>query len=111
MGSDEPALLRLWQEKGRRDGATPTYYSNNLLVQLGLAIEPLNRQSYERTTGQVIQDVQSWLRHPVCIEIHAAARANNGHVLAFDNLFGLCPLALGCTLSDWARLGPIRYAP
>jgi YqaJ-like viral recombinase domain len=34
-------------------------------VQLGLWTELLNRQWYERTTGQVVRDVQSWVRHPV----------------------------------------------
>jgi len=34
-------------------------------VQLGRATEHLNRQWYERTTGQVVKDVQSWVRHPV----------------------------------------------
>jgi predicted phage-related endonuclease len=34
-------------------------------VQLGLATEHLNRQWYERTTRQVVKDVQSWVRHPV----------------------------------------------
>jgi predicted phage-related endonuclease len=63
MGSDEAALLRLWQEK--RGEAEPPDYSDNLVVQLGVAIEPLNRHWYERTTGQVIQDVQKWVRHPV----------------------------------------------
>jgi predicted phage-related endonuclease len=32
---------------------------------LGLATEAVNRRWYERTTGQVITDVQSWVRHPV----------------------------------------------
>ena len=32
---------------------------------MGLATEPLNRQWYERATGQVVKDVQSWVRHPV----------------------------------------------
>ena len=27
--------------------------------------EPLNRHWYERKTGQVVKDVQSWVRHPV----------------------------------------------
>jgi predicted phage-related endonuclease len=63
MGSDEAALLRLWREK--RGEAEPPDYSGNLLVQLGLATEPLNRRWYERTTGEVIKDVQSWVRHPV----------------------------------------------
>jgi putative phage-type endonuclease len=63
MGADEPALLRLWQEK--RGEAEPPDYSDNLVVQLGVAIEPLNRRWFERTTGQAIKDVQSWVRHPV----------------------------------------------
>jgi hypothetical protein len=63
LGSDEAALTRLWQEK--RGEAKPPDYSENLIVQLGGATEPLNRCWYERTTGQVIKDVQSWIRHPV----------------------------------------------
>jgi predicted phage-related endonuclease len=63
MGSDEMALLRLWREK--RGEAEPPDYSDNLLVQLGVATEPLNRHWFEKTTGQVIKDVQSWIRHPV----------------------------------------------
>src|SRR6266542_2395816 len=63
MGGDEAALLRLWREK--RGEAEPPDYSGNLLVQLGLATETFNRRWYERTTGEVIKDVQSWLRHPV----------------------------------------------
>ena len=49
MGGDEAALLRLWREK--RGEAEPEDLSGNLIVQLGLAIETLNRQWYERTTG------------------------------------------------------------
>ena len=56
MGGDEAALLRLWREK--RGEAEPEDLSGNLIVQLGLATEPLNRQWYERTTGQVVKDVQ-----------------------------------------------------
>jgi predicted phage-related endonuclease len=63
MGDDEPALLRLWREK--RGEAEPADLSANLIVQLGLATEHLNRLWYERTTGQVVKDVQSWVRHPV----------------------------------------------
>ena len=63
MGDDEAALQRLWREK--RGETEPEDLSGNLIVQLGLATEPLNRQWYERTTGQVIKDVQSWVRHPV----------------------------------------------
>src|SRR5262249_44197297 len=63
MGDDEAALLRLWREK--RGESEPPDYSRNLLVQLRLVTEPLNRRWYERTTGEVIKDVQSWVRHPV----------------------------------------------
>ena len=45
---------RLWQEK--RGEAEPPDYSDNLLVQLGLATEPLNRRWFERTTGEVIKE-------------------------------------------------------
>jgi predicted phage-related endonuclease len=63
MGDDQDALLRLWREK--RGETEPPDYSDNLIVQLGAATEPLNRRWYERTTGEVIKDVQSWVRHPV----------------------------------------------
>src|SRR5947207_1077444 len=63
MGVDEAALLRLWREK--RGELEPLDYSRNLLVQLGLATEALNLRWYERTTGEVIKDLQSWVRHPV----------------------------------------------
>jgi predicted phage-related endonuclease len=63
MGSDETALIRLWREK--RGEAEPPDYSNSLLIQLGLATEPLNRRWYEKTTGHAIKGVQSWVRHPV----------------------------------------------
>jgi predicted phage-related endonuclease len=63
MSTDEAALMRLWREK--RGEAEPPDYSDNLLVQLGVATEPLNRRWFEKTTGQVIKDVQSWIRHPV----------------------------------------------
>jgi predicted phage-related endonuclease len=41
MGDDEAALLRLWREK--RGEAEPEDLSANLIVQLGLVTEPLNR--------------------------------------------------------------------
>jgi predicted phage-related endonuclease len=63
MGSDEAALTRLWREK--LGEAEPPDYSDNLIVQLGVATESLNRRWFEKTTGQVIKDVQTWIRHPV----------------------------------------------
>jgi hypothetical protein len=56
-------LVRLWREK--RGEAEAQDYSGNLIVQLGVATEPLNRLWYQRTTGQVLKDVQTWVRHPV----------------------------------------------
>ena len=62
MGSDEAALLRLWREK--RGDAEPEDLFGNLVVQLGLATEDLNRRWYEANSGQVITDVQRQVRHP-----------------------------------------------
>ena len=63
MGTDETALVRLWREK--RGEAEPPNYSDNLVVQLGVATEPINRRWYEKTAGQVVGQVQTWIRHPV----------------------------------------------
>jgi predicted phage-related endonuclease len=63
MGSDEAVLLRLWREK--RGEAEPEDLSRNLIVQLGLVTEALNRNWYERNTRQTIECVQHRLRHPV----------------------------------------------
>src|SRR6266550_6317567 len=62
MGDDEAALLRLWREK--RSEVEPEDLSGNLIVQLGLATEELNRRWYETNTGQVLTDVQRQIRHP-----------------------------------------------
>ena len=62
MGDDEAALLRLWCEK--RGEVEPDDLSGNLIVQLGLATEELNRRWYEANTGQVITDIQKQVRHP-----------------------------------------------
>src|SRR5947208_11904451 len=63
MGDDEGALLRLWREK--RGEVEPEDLSNNLIVQLGSVTEHLNRQWYERNTGQVVTEVQRQVFHPV----------------------------------------------
>ena len=39
--------------------------SGNLIVQLGVATEALNRSWYERNTGRSITDSQRWVQHPV----------------------------------------------
>ena len=63
MANDEVALLRLWREK--RGEVEPEDLSGNLIVQLGVVTEDLNRRWYEACTGQVITDVQRKVRHPV----------------------------------------------
>jgi predicted phage-related endonuclease len=63
VGDDEEALVRLWREK--RGEAEPEDLSGNLLVQLGVVTEDLNRRWYEAKTGQVLTDVQQHIRHPV----------------------------------------------
>jgi predicted phage-related endonuclease len=63
MGQDEKALIRLWQEK--RGEVGPEDLSGNLIVQLGLATEDLNRTCYERNTGRAITEVQTRVKHPV----------------------------------------------
>jgi predicted phage-related endonuclease len=62
MGSDEKALIRLWREK--RGEVEPEDLSGNLIVQLGVATEDLNRRWYEASTGQVVTDIQKKVRHP-----------------------------------------------
>src|SRR5271166_573387 len=63
MGDDEAALLRLWREK--RGEGEPEDLSGNLVVQLGVVTEQLNRLWYERNTRQAVTDVQRRIRHPV----------------------------------------------
>jgi predicted phage-related endonuclease len=61
MGSNEAALVRLWQEKRGEVGTEDL--SDNLIVQLGTATEDLNRTWYERNTGQRVTDVQRHVKH------------------------------------------------
>jgi predicted phage-related endonuclease len=63
MGKDEEALIRLWREK--RGEVEPKDLSSNLVVQLGLATEELNRRWYQANSGQVLTDIQRRIRHPV----------------------------------------------
>ena len=63
MGDDEAALLRLWREK--RGEVEPEDLSGNLIVQLRIATEELNRRWYEANSGQTITDVQRRIRHPI----------------------------------------------
>ena len=51
MGNDEAGLIQLWREK--RGEVEPEDLSGNLIVQLGLATEELNRRWYEAITGRM----------------------------------------------------------
>ena len=62
LGNDEGALVRLWREK--RGEVEPEDLSGNLIVQLGVVTEDLNRLWYEANTGQVIADIQKRIFHP-----------------------------------------------
>src|SRR5438552_3034923 len=63
MGDDVAALIRLWREK--RGEIEPEDLSGNLIVQLGVVTEPLNRHWFERNTGRTLTDGQRRIRHPV----------------------------------------------
>ena len=63
MGNDENTLLRLWREK--RGEVEPEDLSGNLIVQLGVVTEDLNRRWYEASSGQVLTDIQRHVRHPI----------------------------------------------
>ena len=82
MGDDEGALIRLWREK--RGEIEPEDLSGNLLVQLGLATEDLNRRWYEANTGQVITDVQSRIFHPA---LRWMAATIDGRIQRSDAVF------------------------
>jgi hypothetical protein len=62
MGRDETALVRLWREK--RGEIEPADLSGELIVQLGLVTEELNRHWYERNTGHRLGSVQKRVVHP-----------------------------------------------
>jgi predicted phage-related endonuclease len=63
MGDDEQALVRLWREK--RGEFDLKDLSGNLVVQLGVVTEDLNRSWYEANTGHLITDIQRRVRHPI----------------------------------------------
>ena len=63
MSPDEAPLIRLWKEK--RGEAEPEDLSGNVIVQLGVATEALNRAWYECNAGRVVSDVQRRIQHPV----------------------------------------------
>jgi predicted phage-related endonuclease len=82
MGTDEAALVRLWREK--RGEVGPEDLSENLIVQLGLATEELNRRWYEANTGQVLTDIQRRVFHPA---LKWMAATLDGRVVGSDAVF------------------------
>jgi hypothetical protein len=70
--------------------------SGNLIVQLGLVTEALNRHWYERNTGQTIECVQHRLRHPVlrwiiCFSAVASSENDRGSEAEFMRKPPRCP--------------------
>src|ERR1700676_4412606 len=63
MGDDDSALLRLWREK--RGEAEPEDLATNLIVQLGVVTEPLNRHWFERNTSQARKEVRRRIGRPL----------------------------------------------
>jgi predicted phage-related endonuclease len=82
MGKDEGRLVRLWREK--RGEAEPEDLSGNLIIQLGLVTEDLNRRWYELNTGQVITDIQRRVQHPA---LRWMAATLDGRVEGSDAVF------------------------
>ena len=93
MGDDQAALLRLWQEK--RGEVEPEDLSGNLVVQLGLATEELNRRWYEVNTAQSLTDVQRHVRHPTLRWMGATLDGRVDQLGRFSrqNSCGLSPFA------------------
>jgi hypothetical protein len=82
MGDNEEALVRLWREK--RSEIEPKDLSGNLIVQLGVVTEELNRRWYEANTGHVITDIQRRIRHPVLRWMGATL---DGRILGSEAVF------------------------
>jgi len=82
MGKDEKALLQLWKEK-RGEAAAPDL-SGELIVQLGLVTEDLNRRWFERQSGHRIVAVQ---RHAIHRALPWMAATLDGLVEATGAIF------------------------
>ena len=77
MGGDEDALIRLWQEK--RGEAEPADLSGELIVQLGLVTEELNRAWYERNSGHRVRHRQARKRASIdCLDGGDPGRPGRG---------------------------------
>src|SRR3954470_5898834 len=75
IGKGEKALLRLWREK--RGEVAAIDLTRELIVQLGLVTEDLNRRWYELNSGYRISDIQ---RHAVHVSIPWMAATFDGMV-------------------------------
>jgi predicted phage-related endonuclease len=82
MGADPEALLRLWREK--RGEVETQDLSGNLIVQLGLVTEELNRRWYEANSGEVVVDLQRRVFHPA---LHWMAATLDGRIEGSDAVF------------------------
>ncbi len=82
MSGDQAALIRLWREK--RGESEPDDFRDNLVVQLGVATEALNRTWYEKNTRRIVTDVQRWVQHPVH---HYLAATLDGMIEDVDVVF------------------------
>jgi hypothetical protein len=82
MGNDESALIRLWREK--RGEVEWGDLSTNLVVQLGVATEELNRRWYQANTGQVLTDIGRHIRHSI---LRWMAATLDGRVAATEAIF------------------------
>ena len=103
MGGNEGALVRLWREK--RGEVEPQDLSGNLIVQLGLATEDLNRRWYEANTGQVIIDVQKRVFHPA---LKWMAATLDGRVQGSDAVFEAKFMLPWSFSEEWALA---KYSP
>jgi predicted phage-related endonuclease len=103
MGGDGNALLRLWREK--RGEVEPKDLSGNLVVQLGVVTEDLNRRWYEANTGQLIADIQRRIRHPILRWMGATL---DGRVAASEAVFE-AKFMLPWSFSEEAAM--VKYMP
>jgi predicted phage-related endonuclease len=103
IGNDEEALVRLWREK--RGEVEPKDLSGNLVVQLGLVTEDLNRRWYQANTGQVISDIQRRIRHPILRWMGATL---DGRVAATEAVFE-AKFMLPWSFSEEAAV--VKYMP
>jgi hypothetical protein len=83
----------------------PEDLSGNLVVQLGLVTEELNRRWYEANSGQVITDIQKQVRHP---PLGWMAATLDGRIQGIDAVFE-DKFMLSWSFSEEAAAG--KYMP